>query len=94
MRREVKYHELSCDRNLGWPHRNGSDRNGSEQIGSDRKLSLGGVPWAAPSRVPRGFPPYHCCGPAFDKFTTRTSADVSVPRLAGFSLITLIADRQ
>ena len=25
----------------GWPHRIGTDRNGSEQIGSDRKLSLG-----------------------------------------------------
>ena len=25
----------------GWPHRNGTDRNGSEQIGSDRKLNLG-----------------------------------------------------
>ena len=37
---------------------------------------------------------YHCCGPgpAFDTIRpggpTRTSADASVPRLAGFSLIT------
>ena len=35
---------------------------------------------------------WHCCGPAFDTIRpggpTRTSADVSVPRLAGFSLIT------
>ena len=33
-----------------------------------------------------------CCGPAFDSIRqggpTRASADVSVPRLAGFSLIT------
>ena len=40
---------------------------------------------------------YHCCRPAFDTIRTggptRSSADVSVPRLAGFSLITLITRR-
>ena len=59
--------------------------------GGRRLMPGGGAPWAAVWST-RMTALYHCCGPAFDTIRpggpTRTSADASVPRLAGFSLIT------